>query len=42
MTHIIDAMKRGMHVISVNKGPLALAFPLTDGNSRIQPCSFSI
>ena len=27
MTHIIDAMKRGMHVISVNKGPLALAFP---------------
>lgn len=27
MTHIITAMKRGMHVISVNKGPLALAFP---------------
>lgn len=27
MTHIISAMKRGMHVISVNKGPLALAFP---------------
>ena len=27
MTHIINAMKRGMHVISVNKGPLALAFP---------------
>jgi homoserine dehydrogenase len=27
MTHIVDAMKRGMHVISVNKGPLALAFP---------------
>lgn len=27
MTHIIDAIKRGMHVISVNKGPLALAFP---------------
>ena len=27
MTHIIDAMKCGMHVISVNKGPLALAFP---------------
>jgi homoserine dehydrogenase len=27
MTHIIDAMKRGMHIISVNKGPLALAFP---------------
>jgi len=27
MTHIIDAMKRGMHVISVNKGPLALALP---------------
>jgi len=27
MTNIIDAMKRGMHVISVNKGPLALAFP---------------
>jgi len=25
MTHIIDAMKHGMHVISVNKGPLALA-----------------
>jgi homoserine dehydrogenase len=27
MTNIVDAMKRGMHVISVNKGPLALAFP---------------
>ncbi|WP_042685834.1 homoserine dehydrogenase [Candidatus Nitrosotenuis chungbukensis] len=27
MSHIISAMKNGMHVISVNKGPLALAFP---------------
>lgn len=27
MTHIISAMKKKMHVISVNKGPLALAFP---------------
>lgn len=27
MSHIITAMKRQMHVISVNKGPLALAFP---------------
>ena len=27
MTHITAAMKKGMHVISVNKGPLALAFP---------------
>jgi len=27
MSHIVNAMKRGMHVISVNKGPLALAFP---------------
>ena len=27
MSHIITAMKNGMHVISVNKGPLALAFP---------------
>jgi homoserine dehydrogenase len=27
MTHIITAMKKGMHIISVNKGPLALAFP---------------
>ncbi len=27
MTHIITAMKKGMHVITVNKGPLALAFP---------------
>ncbi|AJZ75469.1 homoserine dehydrogenase [Candidatus Nitrosotenuis cloacae] len=27
MSHIITAMKRGMHVISVNKGPLAIAFP---------------
>ena len=27
MPHIITAMKRKMHVISVNKGPLALAFP---------------
>ena len=26
MTHITTAMKRRMHVISVNKGPLALAF----------------
>jgi len=27
MSHIISAMKKKMHVISVNKGPLALAFP---------------
>jgi len=27
MAHITNAMKKGMHVISVNKGPLALAFP---------------
>ena len=27
MSHIIMAMKSKMHVISVNKGPLALAFP---------------
>ena len=27
MTNITDAMKRRMHVVSVNKGPLALAFP---------------
>lgn len=27
MSHITEAMGRGMHVISVNKGPLALAFP---------------
>ena len=27
MSHIITAMKQKMHVISVNKGPLALAFP---------------
>ncbi len=27
MTHITDAMKRHLHVVSVNKGPLALAFP---------------
>ncbi len=27
MIHITTAMKKGMHVISVNKGPLALAFP---------------
>jgi homoserine dehydrogenase len=27
MKHIITAMKKGMHIISVNKGPLALAFP---------------
>ena len=27
MSHIIAAMKKGLHVISVNKGPLALAFP---------------
>ena len=27
MTHITIAMKKGMHVVSVNKGPLALAFP---------------
>ena len=27
ITHITMAMKKGMHVISVNKGPLALAFP---------------
>lgn len=27
MSHIVSAMKNGLHVISVNKGPLALAFP---------------
>jgi len=27
MTHITAAMKKRMHVVSVNKGPLALAFP---------------
>ena len=27
MSHITNAMKLGMHVISVNKGPLAIAFP---------------
>ena len=27
MSHITIAMKKGMHVVSVNKGPLALAFP---------------
>lgn len=27
MSHITAAMRRGMHIISVNKGPLALAFP---------------
>ncbi len=27
MTHISAAMKKGLHVVSVNKGPLALAFP---------------
>lgn len=27
MTHITEAMKHRLHVISVNKGPLALAFP---------------
>ena len=27
MTHITNAMKQNMHVVSVNKGPLALAFP---------------
>lgn len=27
MSHIVNAMKQGLHVITVNKGPLALAFP---------------
>jgi len=27
MSHITNAMKQGLHVISVNKGPLAIAFP---------------
>ncbi|MEO9307069.1 MAG: homoserine dehydrogenase [Nitrososphaera sp.] len=27
MSHIVAAMKKGLHVITVNKGPLALAFP---------------
>lgn len=27
MAHITSAMARGMHVVSANKGPLALAFP---------------
>lgn len=27
MTNIMTALKRGMHVVSVNKGPLALALP---------------
>ena len=27
MSHIVNAMKNSLHVITVNKGPLALAFP---------------
>ncbi len=27
MSHIVNAMKKGLHVITVNKGPLAIAFP---------------
>ncbi len=27
MSHIVTAMKKGLHIITVNKGPLALAFP---------------
>lgn len=27
MSHIVNAMKNGLHIITVNKGPLALAFP---------------
>ena len=27
MSHIVNAMKNGLHVITVNKGPLAIAFP---------------
>jgi len=27
MSHMVNAMKNGLHVITVNKGPLALAFP---------------
>lgn len=27
MTHIMAALRKGMHVVSVNKGPLALAMP---------------
>ncbi len=27
MSHVVNAMKNGLHVITVNKGPLALAFP---------------
>ena len=27
LSHITAAMKSGLHIISVNKGPLALAFP---------------
>ena len=37
MTHITTAMKKGMHVISVNKGPLALAFP-----SSVRACNYTI
>ena len=27
MSHIMAAMRRGMHIVTANKGPLALAFP---------------
>lgn len=27
MSHIVNAMRKGLHVVTVNKGPLALAFP---------------
>lgn len=27
MSHVMAAMRRGMHVVTANKGPLALAFP---------------
>ena len=42
MTHITTAMKKGMHVISVNKGSISISIPIINGISNIQPSDVQI
>ena len=42
MTHITSAMKKGMHVISVNKGPLSSSISITNGTCNIQPSNVQV
>ena len=42
MTHITTAMKKGMHVISVNKGPLGISISISLRTCNIQSSDVQI